>query len=130
MRRLALGVAMLLLLTGLRVPSCKSNSSRSSSARTRPRTSAASRRPPHPLISSGLPWATTCRVVPPSATYGRLMPRGACFCHVFCGAFTVRFTALLLSSQNTPTGAGERARRRASSAGDAIYWSELSEKSA
>ena len=29
--------------------------------------------------------------MPPSATYGRLMPRGA---------------------QNTPTGAGERARRR------------------
>ena len=34
--------------------------------------------------------ATRCHVVPPSASYGRLMPRGAGLCHVFGGAFTVR----------------------------------------
>ena len=27
--------------------------------------------------------------MPPSASYGRLMPRGAGFCHVFGGAFNV-----------------------------------------
>ena len=37
--------------------------------------------------------------MPASATYGRLMPRGAGFCYVFCGAFIVRFTALSPSSQ-------------------------------
>ena len=52
---------------------------------------------PHTTISSGLPGATRCHVVPASAIYGRLMPRGAGFCHVFAalsssdsrGTFTV-----------------------------------------
>ena len=33
--------------------------------------------------------APRCHVVPPSASYGRLMPRGAGFCRVFGGAFNV-----------------------------------------
>ena len=45
------------------------------------------------------PGATRCHVVPASATYGRLMPPGAGFYHVFGGAFIVRFTALSPSSQ-------------------------------
>ena len=46
--------------------------------------------------------ATRCHVVPPSASYGRLMPRSAGFCHVFGGAFTVRLAALSMSSQSRP----------------------------
>ena len=51
------------------------------------------------LHSADSPGDTRCHVVPASASYGRLMPRGAGFCHVFCGAFIVRFTALSPSSQ-------------------------------
>ena len=54
-------------LSGPRLASC---------ALTRP----GQRQPPNTLMSATA--STACHVVPPSAIYGRLMPRGAGFCHV------------------------------------------------
>ena len=51
--------------------------------------------------------------MPASATYGRLMPRGAGFCHVFCGAFIVRFTALSPSFQTSNVPLVIRSSRKA-----------------